>query len=69
MLLAYFAWLGNGSTLLDVPMGATEDLVLTIPSISFTSPFSIPAQSAPANQDLDDPEIEFWDDEELHDED
>ena len=69
MLLAFFAWLENGSTLLDVAMGATEDLVLTIPSMSFTSPFSIPAQSAPANQDLDDPEIDSLDDEELHDED
>jgi len=68
MLLAFYKLLGDGSTILDVPMGASEDLVLTIPSMNFTSPISIPPAITSTEPDSDDPDVEFVDDEESLDE-
>ncbi len=68
MLLTFLFWLADGSTLLDVPLGASEDLVLTLPSLSFVSPVSISDPATSLDQDVDDPDVDFVVDEEISDE-
>jgi hypothetical protein len=68
MLLTFLFWLADGSTLLDVPLGATEGLVLTLPSLSFVSPVSISDLATTLDQDVDDPDIDFVGNEEISDE-
>jgi hypothetical protein len=70
MMLAFLYWIGDGTTILNVPMGQNEDLVLSLPPMSFESPISIPGLGSQEEED-DDPDIEFVDEEEggLEDED
>jgi len=63
MMLAFLYWIGDGTTILNVPMGANEDLVLSLPPMSFESPITIPTTSSQDEED-DDPDIEFVDEEE-----
>lgn len=63
MMLAFFYWVGDGTTILSVPMGANEDLVISLPPMSFDSPISIPTTGSQYEDD-DDPDIEFVDEEE-----
>ena len=70
MMLAFLYWVGDGTSVLNVPVADEEDLVLTLPPLAFVSPVSI-TDGSTADEDMDDPEIEFViDDEEgLDDED
>ncbi len=68
MLLTFLFWLADGSTLFDVPLGASEGLVLTLPSLTFVSPVSIFDLATTLDQDVDDPDIDFVGDEEISDE-
>jgi TIR domain len=68
MLLAFLYWLADGSTILDVPLGSSEDLVLTLPSLSFVSPVSISNLATTPEPDPDDPDEDFVGDEEVSDE-
>jgi hypothetical protein len=68
MLLTFLFWLADGSTVLDVPLGAGEDIVLTLPSLSFVSPVSISDLATTLDQDIDDPDVDFVGDEEISDE-
>jgi len=63
MMLAFLYWIGDGTTILNVPMGANEDLVLSLPPMAFESPISIPGIGSQDEED-DDPDIEFIDEEE-----
>jgi hypothetical protein len=68
MLLAFLFWLGDGSTLLDIPLGAGEDLVLTLPSLTLVSPVSMSDSTTSLDQDMDDPDVDFVVDEEISNE-
>jgi hypothetical protein len=70
MMLAFLHWIGDGTTILNVPMGVEEDLVLSLPPMSFLCPISVPGIGS-QDEDDDDPDIEFVDEEEgaLEDED
>jgi TIR domain len=68
MLLTFLYWIADGSTIVDIPLGSSEDLVLTLPSLSFASPVSISDVAASPDQDIDDPDIEFIADEGISDE-
>jgi len=59
MLMSFLYWFGDGSTILDVPVAADEDLVLTLPSMVFSCPMSMPAVSESASDDDDDQDVEF----------
>lgn len=58
MMLAFLYWVGDGTTVLNVPCGSGEDLVLSLPPLSFSSPVSVSDASC-SDEDSDDPEIEF----------
>jgi hypothetical protein len=63
MMLAFLYWIGDGTSVLNVPMADDEDLVLSLPPLAFTSPISITDASV-GDEDMDDPEIEFVNDDE-----
>jgi hypothetical protein len=63
MMLAFLYWVGDGTTILNVPMGANEDLVLSLPPMAFESPISIPGIGS-QDEEEDDPDVEFVDEEE-----
>jgi hypothetical protein len=63
MMLAFLYWVGDGTSILNVPVADEEDLVLSLPPLAFVSPVSITDASA-ADEDMDDPEIEFVTDDE-----
>ncbi|HEY1215048.1 MAG TPA: toll/interleukin-1 receptor domain-containing protein [Bryobacteraceae bacterium] len=67
MLLASLYWLSGGESLLRVPLHLDDDLLVEVPPIFYTSPVSIQEGDA-VEVDLDDPDIEFVDDEVLEDE-
>lgn len=68
MLLATLYWLSEGESLLRVPLHLNDDLLIEVPPIFYTSPVSIQEGDA-VDQDLDDPDMEFIDEEVLEDED
>jgi hypothetical protein len=67
MLLALLYWLSEGESLLRIPLHLDDDLLIEVPPIFYTSPVSIQEGDA-IDQDLDDPDIEFLDEELLEDE-
>ena len=67
MLLCFLYWIADGTTVLDVPVAADEAMVLSLPPISFSCPVGIRATDDTLPADEDDPDIEFLEDEELHD--
>ncbi len=68
MLLALLYWLSDGESLLRVPLHLDDDLLIDVPPIFYTSPVSI-QEGDSVDQDLDDPDIEFFGEEVLEDED
>jgi TIR domain len=68
MLLALLFHLSDGSTLIDLPLGARESFVLTIPPLTFKSPVSVSELTSRADEDPDDPDVEFDDSEETDEE-
>jgi hypothetical protein len=67
MFLSFLYWLGDGTTVLDVPVAAGDALVLSLPSIIFSCPVGV-EDDDDKSQDEDDPDVEFLTDEELEDE-
>ena len=67
MLLALLHWLSEGESLLRIPLHLDDDLLIEVPPIFYTSPVSIP-EGGTVDQDLDDPDVEFLDEEVLEDE-
>lgn len=63
MMLAFLYWVGDGTTVLNVPCGSGEDLVLSLPPLSFSSPVSVSDASC-LDEDSDDPDIDFSQDDE-----
>jgi hypothetical protein len=64
MLLALLYWLSEGESLLRVPLHLDDDLLIEVPPIFYTSPVSI-QEGDSVDQDLDDPDIDFQDEEVL----
>jgi hypothetical protein len=69
MLLSFLFWMADGTTVLAIPVGPEDSLVLSLPPMSFTCPVGVRDGSDGAQGDEDDPEIEFLSDEEWGDED
>lgn len=67
MSLAFLYWVGDGVSVLNIPMGTDEDMVVALPPITFVSPVSIP-ETVSSGEDLDDPDIEFMNGEDPSDE-
>ena len=67
MLLALLSWLSDGESLLRVPLHLDDDLLIEVPPIFYTSPVSI-QEGDSADQDLDDPDLEFFGEEVVEDE-
>jgi len=63
MLLSFLYWLGDGTTVLDVPLADDDALVLSLPPIIFCCPVGV--EDDDKSQDEDDPDVEFLADEEL----
>ena len=66
MLLSFLYWLGDGTTVFDVPVSLTDSFVLSIPPIIFPCPVGV-EDVVDKLHDEDDPDIEFLSDEELED--
>ena len=64
MLLSFLYWLGDGTTVLDVPLADDDALVLSLPPIMFCCPVGV-EDDGDKSQDEDDPDVEFLTDEEL----
>ena len=67
MLLSFFFWVADGTTVLDVPVSDDDGFVLGLPPMSFSCPAGV-RDSEELQPDEDDPDIEFINDEELGDE-
>jgi hypothetical protein len=61
MMLAFLFWIGDGTTVLNIPVGTGEDLVLSLPPVSFACPVSTPILDSP-DEDDDDPDVDFVND-------
>jgi TIR domain-containing protein len=70
MLLSFLYWFGDGTTVVDVPVGPDQALVLSLPPLAFGCPVGV-EDAADISQDEDDPDVEFDPaaNEELEDED
>jgi len=70
MLLSFLYWFGDGTTVIDVPVGPDQALVLSLPPLAFGCPVGV-EDAADISQDEDDPDVEFDPaaNEELEDED
>jgi hypothetical protein len=66
MLLSFLYWLGDGTTVLDIPVTAKDAFVISVPPIVFSCPVGIQDPND-KSQDDDDPDIEFLTDGELED--
>jgi hypothetical protein len=62
MLLTFLFWLSGGQSVVSVPMGPEEHLLIELPPIAYMSPVGI-MEDAAAQTDLDDPDVEFIDEE------
>ena len=58
MFLSFLYWLGDGTTVIDVPVAPDEAFALSLPSIAFDCPIGV-EDGGDVSQDDDDPEIEF----------
>ena len=67
MLLSFLFWLGDGSTVLDIPVAQNEAIVLSLLPNVFSCPVSVEDEVA-LDEDEDDPDPELLPDEELEDE-
>lgn len=67
MLLSFLFWLGDGTTVLDIPVAENDAIVLSLLPSIFSCPVSVEADVA-FDDDEDDPDPEFLTDEELEDE-
>ena len=67
MLLSFLFWLGDGTTVLDIPVAQNEAIVLSLLPNVFSCPASLEDEVA-LDEDEDDPDPEFLPDEELEDE-
>ena len=67
MLLSLLYWASGGESILRIPLHLDDDLLVEVPPIFFTSPVSV-SEGEAAEQDPDDPDIEFLDEEVLEDE-
>lgn len=67
MSLAFLYWIGDGVSVLNIPMSTDEDMVVALPPITFVSPVSIP-ETVSSGEDFDDPDIEFMNEEDSSDE-
>jgi len=57
MMLSFLWWISDGGELLVIPFGEEKDAVLSIPTIAFTSPVSMPVEIEEADpEDEDDPD-------------
>jgi hypothetical protein len=66
MLLAFLWWLSGGESVVSLPMGPDQNLLIEFPPIAYLSPVGILEDSV--IEDSDDPDVEFIDDEEIDDE-
>jgi hypothetical protein len=57
-------WLSGGETVVSIPMGPDQDVLVESPTISYTSDMSIPEDSVPEG-DVDDPDVGFVEEEEI----
>jgi hypothetical protein len=68
MLLSFLFWLGDGTTVLDIPVAQDDAIVLSLLPNTFSCPVSVEDEIAADDEDEDDPDPEFLSDEELEDE-
>jgi hypothetical protein len=68
MLLAFLFWLSGGESILSVPVGLEQALLIELPTVSYTSPVGILEDTSARQADADDPDIDVIDDEDLEDE-
>ena len=66
MLLSYLYWLGDGTTVLDIPVTTDDSFVVSVVPTIFSCPVGIQEPDDKA-QDDDDPDVDFLEDEELDD--
>ena len=64
LLLTFLFWLSGGETVVSMPMGPDQDVLVEFPTISYTSDMSIPEDSVP-EVDVDDPDVGFVEEEEI----
>lgn len=64
LLLTFLFWLSGGETVVSIPMGPDQDVLVEFPTISYTSDMSIPEDSVP-EVDMDDPDVGFVEEEEI----
>jgi hypothetical protein len=67
LLLSMLFWLSEGESVLRVPMSLEDDMFVEVPPIVFTSPVGV-QDDVTEELDLDDPDIDFEDEEDLNDE-
>jgi hypothetical protein len=67
MLLALLYRLSVGESVLRIPLHLSDDLLVEVPPLLYTSPVSI-HEGDSVEVELEDPDIEFLDDEVLDDE-
>jgi hypothetical protein len=68
MLLSFLYWLGDGTTVLDIPVAKDDAIVLSLPPMVFSCPVSIEDIHDTLDDDDDDPDIEFSPNEDEEDE-
>jgi hypothetical protein len=64
LLLTFLFWLSGGETVVSIPMGPDQDVLVEFPTSSYTSDMSIPEDSVP-DVDVDDPDDGFVEVEEI----
>ena len=67
MLLAFWFWIAEGATFVDVPLGEGEALRLRLPPMSFDAPFGITAPDDAVESGDEEDGPENGDDEESDD--
>ena len=68
MLLSFLFWISDGTTVLDIPVAADEELVVTLPPMTFSCPAGVREADGDLQPDEDDPDVEFLTYEESDDE-
>jgi hypothetical protein len=57
MLFSFLYWLGDGTTVIDVPVAPDEALAVSLPSVSFDCPVGV-EEAGDVAQDDDDPDVQ-----------
>lgn len=70
MLSAFLWWLGNGEDEIALPVSVDEEMVLTLPPVSFSCPVMVIHEGeAPPDEDDPDVDLDNWDDDDQEEQD